>query len=90
MQGSQLGHDQVPELWINLGLDREVPPVLARECAAFYCILLRHQDDIVSGEGEIVGAEAEMIGKRVGTECQPHALELGKEALRIPDPGDRM
>jgi hypothetical protein len=88
MQGSQLGQDQVPERWVDLGFDREVPPVLARECAAFYCILLRHQDYIVFGEGEIIGAESKMIGKRVGAKGQPHALQMGKEALWVPDSGD--
>ena len=55
-----------------------------------YCILLGHQDDVVSGEGEIIGTEPEMIGKRVCLECQPHALQLREEALGVPDRGNRM
>ena len=78
------------ECGIDIGFDRKIPPIPARECRAFYCILLGHQYHVIAAEREIVGAEAEMVGKRVRPEAQAETLQVGKEALRIADGGDRM
>src|SRR5512134_4053967 len=89
-ESMQSAGDECGEALVHARLDAERVEVVAGERAAFYCILLGHQDRVAVRELEVAGRERVMVGERVRREREAERLERGEEPRRIADSGDGM
>ena len=82
--------NEICESRIGFGLHARRNQVATAEATTFYRIFFGHQHQIAIDKLEVRGPEWVMVGKRMRSETQSQACELGEEPLGIPYPGDRV
>jgi hypothetical protein len=75
--------DEVSKALVHARLDAKRVEVVTRECAAFYCILLGHQDRVAVAKVEIAGSERVMVGEGMGREREAERRQRGEEPRRV-------
>lgn len=78
------------ESGIDVGIHRQVPVIFTSEAAAFYRILLSHDDSFGAGNFQVVWNEFVMIGERVCNEAQTYMPQVLEESGRIADARHRV